>query len=154
NLDNMEADDRSGALDLIQAEAEGTDEYTAIVSEILEELRERFKRVAIGRFEKTTTAWPRLWRLETSDRKQFFSALRSFAGIAANRWGCLLTPLVNGIRIAGPFQPAWATTIPKIVVFDTEGLGHKADASADLPDHLIGLFNEVDSILLVHSAKS
>jgi hypothetical protein len=46
------------------------------------------------------------------------------------------------------------TTIPKFVVFDTEGLGHKADASADLPDHLISMFNEVDSIVLVHSAKS
>jgi hypothetical protein len=39
-------------------------------------------------------------------------------------------------------------------VFDTEGLGHKADASADLPDHLVGMFNDVDSIVLVHSAKS
>ena len=39
-------------------------------------------------------------------------------------------------------------------MFDTEGLGHKADASADLPDHLISMFNEVDSIVLVHSAKS
>ena len=154
NLDGMEADDRSGALDLIQAEAEATDEYPAIVSDILEELRERFNIVTVGRFEKNTTSWPRLWRLDTSDRREFFSALRFFAGIAAGRWGRLLTPLVNGIRVAGPFQPTWASTIPKLVVFDTEGLGHKADASADLPDHLISMFSEVDGIVLVHSAKS
>lgn len=153
-LDDMEADDRSGALDLIQAEAEATDGYAGIVSDILEELRERFSIVNIGRFEKTTTGWPRLWRLDTNDRKEFFTGLRFFAGISATRWGRLLTPLVSGIRIAGPFQPTWATTIPRLVVFDTEGLGHKADASADLPDHLVGMFNEVDSIVLVHSAKS
>jgi hypothetical protein len=38
----------------------------------------------------------------------------------------LLTPLVNGIRIAGPFQPTWADHVPSLVVIDTEGLGHKA----------------------------
>jgi hypothetical protein len=154
SLDGMEADDRSGALDLIQTEAEATDEYAAIVSDILEELRERFNGVTVGRFEKNTTGWPRSWQLDTSDRKEFFAALRYFSGIVAARWGSLLTPLVNGIRVAGPFQPTWTTTIPKLVVFDTEGLGHKADASADLPDHLISMFNDVDSIVLVHSAKS
>jgi hypothetical protein len=154
NLDTMEAEERSGALDQIQIEAESTDEYAAIVSDILEELRERFNVVTVGHFEKNTTSWPRLWRLDTHNRTEFFSSLRFFAGIAATRWGRLLTPLVNGIRVAGPFQPTWATTIPKLVVFDTEGLGHKADASADLPDHLISMFNEVDAIVLVHSAKS
>ncbi|MGD0498663.1 MAG: hypothetical protein ABSC23_09540 [Bryobacteraceae bacterium] len=153
-LDEMEADDRSGALDLIQAEAETTEEYAAIVSDVLEELRERFNIVNSGRFEKTTTGWPRFWRLDTNDRKEFYAALRYFAGISSTRWGRLLTPLVNGIRVAGPFQPSWANTIPPLVLFDTEGLGHKAGASADLPDHLVGMFSEVDSIILVHSAKS
>lgn len=154
NLEMMEADDRSAALDLIQGEAESTDEYTAIVSDILEELRDRFDIVKLGRFEKSTTGWPRLWRIDTGDRKEFFMALRFFAGIAARRWGRLLTPLVNGIRVAGPFQPVWASTTPKFIVFDTEGLGHKANVTADLPDHLISMFNDVDSIVLVHSAKS
>ena len=112
NIEGMEADDRGVALDFIQAEAETADEYPAIVSDILEELRERFKAITVGKFEKNTTGWPRLWRLETADRKDFFTALRFFAGIAATRWGRLLTPLVNGIRVAGPFQPTWATAIP------------------------------------------
>ena len=55
----MEADDRGSALDLIQAEAGATDEYAAIASDILEEIRERFNLVPYGRFERTTTAWPR-----------------------------------------------------------------------------------------------
>jgi hypothetical protein len=52
------------------------------------------------------------------------------------------------------FSPAWATDIPKLVLFDTEGLGHKADVSADLPDHLVGTFGQVDGIIVVHSAKT
>lgn len=154
NLDSMEADHRSAALDLIQTEAESADEYTSIVSDILEEIRERFNSVTVGKYEKTTTGWPRSWYLDTRDRTEFFTTLRFFARIASTRWGHLLTPLVNGIRVSGPFQPSWSITIPKFVVIDTEGLGHKADASADLPDHLISMFNEVDSIILVHSAKN
>jgi hypothetical protein len=153
-LDDMEADDKSGALDLIQAEAEVTDEYASIVSDVLEELRERFSIVNCGRYEKTTTGWPRLWRLDTKERKEFFAGLRYFAGISSTRWGRLLTPLVNGIRVAGPFQPIWASTIPRLVMVDTEGLGHKAGASADLSDHLVAMFNDMDSIVLVHSAKT
>jgi hypothetical protein len=156
NIDDMEVEHRAAALDLIQSEAEADDAYAAIVSDILEDLRERFTIVTVGQFEKNTTGWPRAWRLDvgTSERKEFFTSLRFFAGIAASHWGRLLTPLVNAIRVAGPFQPAWATKCPKLVLFDTEGLGHKADASADLPDHLVAMFAETDSIVLVHSGKS
>ncbi len=153
-LDGMNAEDRSVALDLIQSEAESTDEYAGIVSDVLEELRDRFGVVKAGRFEKTTTKWPRCWRLDTNDRKEFYTALRFFAGISSTRWGRLLTPLVNGIRVAGPFVPSWCETVQPLVLFDTEGLGHKAGTSADVPDHVVGLFNEVDSIVLVHSAKT
>lgn len=156
NIDEMEAEHRSAALDLIQSEAELANDYAAIVSDILEEIRERFSTITVGRFEKNNTGWPRAWRLDvaSNERKEFFGALRFFAGIATTRWGRLLTPLVNGIRVAGPFQPTWANKAPNLVLFDTEGLGHKADASADLPDHLVSLFGDVDSIILVHSAKS
>jgi hypothetical protein len=153
-IDEMDAEDRSGALDLIQAETESTDDYAGIVSDVLEELRDRFCIVNMGRFEKTTTGWPRFWRFDTGDRKDFYAALRFFAGISSTRWGRLLTPLVNGIRVAGPFQPSWSSSVQPFVLFDTEGLGHKAGASADVPDHVVGLFNDVDSIILVHSAKT
>jgi hypothetical protein len=154
SIDVMDAEDRSGALDLIQAEAEGTDEYAGIVSDVLEELRDRFGIVNVGRFEKTTTGWPRFWRFDTAERKAFYAALRFFAGISSTRWGRLLTPLVNGIRVAGPFKPSWVPSVHPFILFDTEGLGHKAGTSADVPGHVVGLFNDVDSIILVHSAKT
>ncbi len=154
SLESMKSDERSAALDIVQGDAEITDEYAAIVSDVLEELRDRFDSVRVGTFAKNTTGWPRLWRFNTRSRKDFFSALRLFAGISATRWGRLLTPLVNGIRVAGPFQPVWSTDFPRLVIFDTEGLGHKANASADMPDHLISMFNDVDCIVVVQSAKS
>ncbi len=155
-LSDLEAEHRNAALDLIQEEAEGSDTYTAIVSDILDELRERFNLIQTGHFEKSTTGWPLLWHMEsdTNARKEFLSAVRFFSDISVAHWGRLLTPLVNGIRVAGPFHPKWSDKQPRLVLFDTEGLGHKADATADLPDHLVALFDEVDSIVLVQSGKN
>lgn len=65
---------RSAALDRIEAETSSTDEYASIVSDILEELRERFNNVDVGNYDRTTTSWPRLSRYETTDRKAFFGA--------------------------------------------------------------------------------
>jgi hypothetical protein len=155
-LQSLEAEERNAALDSIQYEAECSDEYTVIVSDILEELRSRFALVSVGRFEKSTTGWPLVWRFEANPdaRNEFMSAVRFFSDISTTHWGRLLTPLVNGIRAAGPFIPSWMDRRPKLVLFDTEGLGHKADASADVPDHLVANFDEVDSIVLVHSGKN
>jgi hypothetical protein len=155
-LIDIEAEKKNEALDLIQVGAESSDEYTAIVSDIVEELRERFSIVSVGDFKKSTTGWPRLWHIKVgpSEREGFFSALRFFSGISVHQWGRLLTPLVNGIRVAGPFRPVWAQQQPRLVLIDTEGLGHKADASADLPDHVVARFEEADSIVLVQSGKN
>src|SRR5262249_28550230 len=64
----------------------------------------------------------------------------------------LFTPLVNGLRVAGPFVPIWADPShpPRFVLIDTEGLGHKANTTPDVPDHIIAHFAESDAILLVH----
>ena len=157
-LDELEAENRNTALDLIQDEAESSDEYTDIVSDILEELRARFALVKPGLFVKSNTGWPMFWSIDANAdaRRDFLSAIRFFSDISVAHWGSLLTPLVNGIRVAGPFRPVWADKDrqPKLVLFDSEGLGHKADASADLPDHLIALFDDVDSIVLVQSGKN
>lgn len=75
-----------------------------------------------GRFEKTTTGWPRLWRIDTPDRKEYVAAPQFFAGISASYWGRLLTPLVEGIRVMGPFKPSWASHTPRFILFDTEGV--------------------------------
>lgn len=153
---DMKPEDRSAALDLIEEQATLSDEYVELVSDILDELRTKFDLVSAGRFEKTTTGWPRAWTLTSraEDRAAFIANVRFFSGIAVHSWGKLLTPLVNGLRVRGPFRPAWSSQEPRLVLLDTEGLGHKANATADLPEQTTALLHEAHVILLVDSAKN
>lgn len=155
-LAGMSVNDRNAALDLIEEQALASDAFVELVSDILDELRGKFDAVSAGRFEKTTTGWPKAWRLRASpaDRASFLGAIRCFSGISYRSWGKLLTPLVTGIRVIGPFKPNWASEAARLVLIDTEGLGHKANATADLPDQTLQLLHEADVILLVDSAKN
>lgn len=155
-LSEMSPDDRSAALDLIEEQAVESDEFIELVSDILDELRTKFSQLKSGRFEKTTTGWPKAWHLKHSadERDAFLSAVRYFSGISYQSWGKLLTPLVNGMRVIGPFKPNWAEKATRLVLVDTEGLGHKATTTADLPEQLLPLLHEADVILLVDSAKN
>jgi GTPase Era involved in 16S rRNA processing len=149
--------DRTAALDLIEEQADASEEFLALVSDILDELRTKFESVStVGKFEKTTTGWPRAWLMKATpdERSSFIAALRFFSGISDRSWGRLLTPLVNGMRVQGPFHAAWASTEPRLVLMDTEGLGHKANSTADLPEQTAALLHEADAILLVESAKN
>ncbi|WP_334187827.1 hypothetical protein [Noviherbaspirillum sp.] len=156
-LEDMAPADRAAALDLIEEQADASDEFLELVSDILDELRSKFDDVGeLGRFDRTTTGWPRAWRLKSSvdERPAFIAALRFFSGISDRWWGLLLTPLVNGMRVKGPFKAMWASTDPRLILIDTEGLGHKANSTADLPEQTVSLMHEADVILLVDSAKN
>lgn len=155
-LDLMSADDRSAALDLIEEQAVASDEFLELVSDILDELRSKFDLVTVGRFERTTTRWPKAWVLacDTGERSEFLQSVTYFSGISYRSWGKLLTPLVNGMRVAGPFLPEWASSSPRLVLIDTEGLGHKASSTADLPERVLTLIHEAQVVLFVDSAKT
>jgi len=156
-LEHMAPADRAAALDLIEEQADASDEFLELVSDILDELRSKFDDVSeLGRFDRTTTGWPRAWQLKCSpdERPAFIAALRFFSGISDRWWGRLLTPLVNGMRVKGPFKAVWSSTDPRLILMDTEGLGHKANATADLPEQTVSLMHEADVILLVDSAKN
>lgn len=153
---SMIPDDRNAALDLIEQLAIDSDGFTELVADILDQLRAKFGFVTIGDFERTPTGWPRTWSIEKpeSERREFFNSITFFGGIDYRSWGKLLTPLVSGMRIAGPLRPRWAETMPRLVVLDTEGLGHKASATADLPDGVLTLLHSADVLLFVDSAKN
>ena len=42
----------------------------------------------------------------------------------------------------------------RFVLIDTEGLGHKANVTPDVPDHIVSLFAECDVILLLHKGDT
>ena len=155
-IESMPAEDRSAALDLIEEQAVASDEFLELVSDILDELRTKFSHVTGGQFEKTTTGWPNAWhiKVKAGERDSFLKSVRFFSGIAYQSWGKLLTPLVNGLRVIGPFKPSWADQAARLVLVDTEGLGHKANATADLPEQVLTLLHDADVVLLVDSAKN
>lgn len=155
-LSDMSTKDRNSALDEIERNATSSIEFLNLSSEILEEVRSKFDRIKDGKFAKTNTGWPKAWEFKrpASERSSFLKVVRFFTGIASESWGKLLTPLVNGIRVSGPFKPEWADQRTKLVLIDTEGLGHKADASTDLPENTVDLLHQVDVIMLVDSAKN
>jgi hypothetical protein len=154
-LSRLEGDDRDYALDEIQDEAEQSDAFLELVSDVMSEIQDRFAFAKSGEFEKTSTGWPVAWSLTepASRRKEFLTAIRWFSGNAKGQWGRLLTPIVSGIRVRGPFRPGWASGNYHHVFIDTEGLAH-SKASADVPNELTSLFKSVDNILLVESAKN
>lgn len=147
----MPSEERNKALDELQDAAEQSDNYGTLVSEILDDLRERFGGLA--GLLKSTTGWPRVWLTKgVTNESEFLQSVRFFSDIDRAHWGKLLTPLVNGIRVAGPFAPSWVEDIdqPHFVLIDTEGLGHKANTVPDVPDYIVSRFDECDAILLVH----
>ncbi|NDU85871.1 MAG: hypothetical protein G3H99_04575 [Ferrovum sp.] len=155
-IDTMPSEDRSAALDLIEEQAVTSDEFLELVSDILDEIRTKFAHVSGGQFEKTTTGWPNAWyiKAKSAERESFLKSVRFFSGISYQSWGKLLTPIVNGMRVVGPFKPSWAEQAARLVLIDTEGLGHKANATADLPEQVLTLLHDADVVLLVDSAKN
>ena len=155
SLDGLIGEDLDYALDEIQEAAEQSDEFLDMVSEVTDEIRFRFEGISVGKFTKSSTGWPSAWKwtVAADKKKEFLGVLRKFTGNSKSQWGTLLTPLVNGVRVQGPFHPEWAPTNYNHVFIDTEGLLH-GRGNADVPTELTELFKEVDSIVMVESAKN
>ena len=116
-----------------------------------------FEEDGLGRFERDTTGWPTLWRYEEKDRDTFLKQVRWFSSNHDQQFGRLLTPLVDGIRISGPFQPAAIELQDddrRLVLMDGEGLGHSAKEATSVSTKVTERFPEADMILLVDDAQS
>jgi hypothetical protein len=77
-IDSLSPDERNIALDWLQELAEESDAYAALVIDILDDLRERFKEIVTGRLLKTTTGWPRVWLMDApvAQRSEFLTTVR------------------------------------------------------------------------------
>jgi energy-coupling factor transporter ATP-binding protein EcfA2 len=131
--------------------------FTDLVNDVVDEIELRFVDVRYGDYDGGAGNWPRTWRVKVpaDDRHGFMLAVRPFTGIAAAQHGSLLTPAVEGIRIAGPFQPAWWTDRDplRLVLIDGEGVGHSPETLRSLPGGTTDLIAAVDRVLLVDSAR-
>lgn len=124
-----------------------------IVEFLISEIRARIEILAPTDVVTSRDGWPLYWRCHESSRDVFLERLRTFGGNDHADFGQLLTPLVNGLRVRGPFHPTWAREIPYVMLIDREGLGHTPDSVSSLPSSTTRMFDEADSIIIVDNAQ-
>lgn len=128
------------------------DAFQEVVDAVMDEIEDRFSLLTEGRLQKTKVGWPLAWTWESSDRDQFIRTISKFSSNYAPLFGTLLTPLVNGVRVAGPFVPTWAKSTPKLVLLDGEGLGHTPRSMSTLSTTLTRRIDMADAVILVDNA--
>lgn len=140
--------------EMIESELYKNDVFQQLVDEIIDAVEERFRLLPQSQLFFDQAGWPSYWTYEESDRKNFLPLVNQFSSNYAPLFGRLLTPLVQGIRVAGPFQPEWREIAPlRLVLMDGEGLGHTPDTATSLPTRVTTRFEDADVILLVDDAS-
>ncbi|KSU56539.1 hypothetical protein GR168_00220 [Gordonia sp. JH63] len=129
-----------------------SEEFHLIVDSLIDEIEKRFAALRLGKVTRSRQGWPTTWTWESADRSAFITQVTRFSSNYAPLFGSLLTPLVNGIRVSGPFQPDWVSEPIRLVLVDGEGLGHTPRSVATLSTHVATRLQEVDAILLVDNA--
>ena len=133
------------------------DDFLSLTLDIIDAVRNRFDLISLGEFKRSPSGWPMLWHFQEEDRDAFLKQIRWFSGNHDKQFGRLLTPLVEGIRVRGPFEPTPINLRNKgykFVLLDGEGLGHSAKEATSISTRVTERFAETDMILLVDSAQS
>ena len=129
------------------------EDFHSISDALMDEIELRFSTLKDGSIKKNKQGWPQSWAWETANRQDFISVITRFSSNYAPRFGRLLTPLVNGVRVAGPFLPTWnGEEQPPLVLLDGEGLGHTPKSVAAISTSLTKRIESVDAVVLVDNA--
>ncbi|MBX3051502.1 MAG: hypothetical protein KF753_08520 [Caldilineaceae bacterium] len=153
-LKELSKDDEDALKELLEDALCERDGFADLVGQILEDIESRFDYLQDGDIEKHSDGWPAYWTYQNNDRTQFIETVRRFSSNYAPNFGRLLTPLVNGIRVAGPFVRDWYKRDIKLVLIDGEGLGHTPSSAASISTSITRRYDDVDAIILVdHAAQ-
>lgn len=153
----MTEKDKDAFLQLVSDKLDDDDEVSTLVEDIVEEIKERLQFMKAGEFDRDSLEWPIRWRHQTKaeNRAEFLKQLRWFASNHAPLFGRLLTPLVEGLRVKGPFKPAgWSdeSDVPPIVLMDGVGLGHSRGTGVQISTSVTRRFDLAHAIVLVDDA--
>ena len=132
-------------------------DFTMLSRDIMDGIRHRFSLIEDGIFDGEGTEWRSVWYYEEMNRDTFLKHIRWFTSNHTQQFGRLLTPIVDGIRVSGPFYPEKLDLTEnhrKIVFLDGEGLGHSAKEATSISTRVTERFAETDMILLVDNATS
>ena len=139
--------------ELLEEELYRRDDFSSLVDDIFDEVESRFQILDQYNIAFDGSGWPLSWAAESQDRKEFIKAINRFSSNYAPNFGRLLTPLVEGIRVSGPFRPTWHQGEPlRLVIMDGEGLGHTPDSASSISTSITKRYPSVDAIILVDNA--
>lgn len=153
DISRLDGPDRDAAQELFEERLQADDEFDELIHDIMDDIRRRFDLWDGGSLTRHQSGWPSTWLLETDERAEFIKQIRWFSSNYERQFGRLLTPMVDGIRVRGPFFPSFTKAMPKLVLLDGQGLGHTPDSSASVTTAITRRFADVDVILLVDSAQ-
>lgn len=139
--------------DEIQNQLHEAPEFHQIVDKLMDEMELRFDHLDPHQLRRNRQGWPVSWHCSTDDRASFIKTIMRFSSNQASQFGSLLTPLVNGIRVAGPFKPTWMADMPRLVLIDGEGLGHTPGSASTLSTSVAKQVESVDAVVLVDNAQ-
>jgi len=148
-------DDKAAWLELFSDRLFEAEEFAKLGLDIKDKIEDRFEHLTPENLERSATGWPLLWTFQSEHRSPFLRQVRWFSSNHSKQFGRLLTPLVDGIRVRGPFRPAIDELggTERLVLLDGQGLGHAADSVSSVSTRVTKRFADVDLILLVDSAK-
>jgi len=156
NLEDMDdPEDRAGWLEIFGEDLFDQEEFSKLTLDIMDDVEDRFDLIQAGNFEKGPTGWPVVWSFTDSRRDKFLQQVRWFSSNHHKQFGRLLTPLVDGMRVRGLFEPIIEDmhVAKKLVLIDGEGIGHSAKSASSISTRVTRRFSEVDMILIVDNAE-
>lgn len=147
--------DRDAFIEMVEHELHDSDEAQGLIDDIEDEVEQRFALIQEGKCEADRSGWATRWTFESTDPELFVRTVNRFSSNYHGNFGRLLAPLVQGLRVAGPFRAAWDSgkQLRKLVLMDGEGLGHTQDSVESLPLGLTRRYGMADAIVLVDNAK-
>lgn len=153
NLEKTTKDDLEALDGLIEEKLYEQENFQALVDEVFDDVEDKFDYLKTGALTKDKSRWPSHWEYESDNREEFIKTINRFSSNYAPNFGCLLTPLVEGIRVAAPFKPKWCGNDDvKLVLMDGEGLGHTPDSASSISTSITKRFQISDAIILVDNA--
>jgi GTPase SAR1 family protein len=152
-VSEFQGKDVEAAEELFDEKVQSVGDFDNLVNDIVDEIKKRFDNLNVGKLYRRSNGWAEVWTYDSQDREIFLANIRQFSSNHARSFGKLLTPIVQGIRVKGAFDPIFTEKKYRLVLMDGQGLGHTPDLSVCVTTHITNRFDSVDVILLVDNAQ-
>lgn len=151
-FEKIDKNSRDSFLELCEEEIMKNNDFYRLVEDVMSDIKSKLNLVESGSFMKNDFDWPVYWNIEENDRGDFIETITYFSSNNSNKFGSLLTPLVDGVRVRGAFSTLAKKSVSKLVLIDGEGLGHNPKDDV-LSSKLSNKLSISDVIVLVDNSQ-